>query len=365
MTIGSDVGNPTTEMTQEGCEITPECDYWGDGSGDPNPEASGYWLGSTVTPAACFSPSGAGITDRDYDGMHDYCEERLAGTFAPQLVFSLYESWGGREEYWAAKYFPSHGNEVRIAYLLSYYLDPGVTDPTFLQSLGCPGVWYLGKLGTFQGLLPDWEIPLPGLTVPVRDENFCEGHVGDSEFLTVDIQYQASTQHWVLKRVFFSAHFLTNNDRSTLVDYYGIEYPDKYRGYPQVWVAQGKHANYATRDACTAGGILADHCQSNGFSTATRVRYSPWYNIGSTWRNLVNRAYSPGSCVASQSPYRGGVECFWRSDHDFYGWDEFRPAGQGASPYVGPLVARFECHSYTDDGSGRLTCSDWGVSRGP
>jgi hypothetical protein len=346
-------------MTVIGCEMDPDCSG---GSGDPYPEAHGYWLGSTVTPSQCFSPTGAGINDRDRDGMHDYCEEQLARVFAPALVFSQYDSWTGREPYWAAKYFPDHQNEVRIMYLLSYYGDAGVVDPTLGHEIGCPLLQLLGGTVNFIGTVPNWIAS--NQPFHVSDENLCQGHLGDSEFVVVDLIYSSITQHWMVQRVFFSAHYGTLTDRSSLVAFRDLEYPDDtYRGYPRVWVAESKHANYPTRRAC-GSGTLPDDCQGNSTLREVRVRYSPFYNIGSRVVNLVNKAESPGSCVTSASPFRPGVECFWLKEYEFfgwlYGWGENRPQGDGASSYAPFLAARFECHSYTFFGGDR-GCTDWGV----
>lgn len=47
------------------CQLNPE-ECGGGGAVDPDPNAPGYWLSSTVTASACFNASVGG--DRDLDG---------------------------------------------------------------------------------------------------------------------------------------------------------------------------------------------------------------------------------------------------------------------------------------------------------
>lgn len=347
-------GGVTPNATIIWCELHPEqCG----GPGDPNPNEPGIWLGSTVTPDQCFSFTGAGINDLDSDGMHDYCEEQIADHFRPSRVFSLYDGYTAGEPYWAAKWFPGSPDIVRILYAMAYYADGGVIDPTLLQSGLCGLGFFLGSIFTFNGGLPTWEI----FGIPVQDENICDGHIGDSEFVVLDVRYDETTFHWRLDRAFLSAHWGTNGDRSAWYSPHQLEYPDKVEGYPRLWVAESKHGNYPSRDECNN---WQDTCESNSVSGETRVRYSRYYNLGSRVVNLVNLAVSPSSCVASASPYRTGTECFWAPEYKFYGWDPYRPPGdeQGSTPYYTVLVVKFECQNAEPSGSPEtLSCDSWGV----
>lgn len=341
--------------TVYGCEMDPECSGGGGGGGtgfavDTHPMAPGYWMGTTVTPQACISPTGAGISDADLDGTHDYCENLLAERFRPALSFSAYDCDTGQEPYWAAKAFPAQGNVVRVAYLFAYYRDCGIQDP---QPLGCSVQVLGGTLLTFNGLLPSYSIgPLP-----VSPEPLCDGHQGDSEFLILDLAYDPYTYHWYVKRGFFSAHWGTGGDHSRLVGTGGIEYPEKYGGYPKVWAAEGKHANYPSRSACSNDGGIYDTCHSNP-DAATRIRHSKYYNVGSARANFI----SQGTCVTggrlvAYYPWLYGTECFWIPGNTFAGWSPY-PLTTDATPYYTILIVKFECY-----GMVLGQCVDWGVNR--
>lgn len=109
---------------------------------------------------------------------------------------------------------------MRIGYLLAYYRDAGSS------SFGCT---------------------LPGAP------SSCYGHNGDSEAIALDVEYDEGTKHWKLQEARYSQHgdFVTYDAYScTFVYNVGclyLVYPDKDRGYPRAYVAEGKHANYATR----------------------------------------------------------------------------------------------------------------------
>lgn len=188
------------DLTLYGCETDPNCNNGGGGGGgggglatDPNPAAPGYWMGTTVTPATCISPNGAGISDVDADGTSDYCENLLADKFRPAMRFSQYDCDTGMEPYWAAKAFPAEGNVVRVGYLFSYYEDCGLPSPTPHDAEDgiitggdlCGVAQVVGTLFTFNGLLPDYSL----LGLPISPDDQCAGHAGDSEFLILDLRY--------------------------------------------------------------------------------------------------------------------------------------------------------------------------------
>jgi hypothetical protein len=323
--------------------------------GDPAPTAAGYWTGPTITWAKCVSPSGAGISDGDHDGLSDQCEDFLAQRFRPALLASPYDCNTGGEPYWAAKAFPSR-NVVRVMYLLSYYWDCG---PQQGGSL-CTLQELSGRVLTLNGLLPPYSIG----PIPISNEALCDAHQGDSEFITVDLRYSTTTQHWSVASVFLSAHWATTGDHSRRVTTGGLEYPDKSGGYPRIYVAEGKHANYPTRSICETDGGAADTCAGN--STVIRVRHAAWYNIGGARYNFI----SPKSCVkggplVATYPENYSLECFWEPGHNFRGWSKY-VLSNDASPYYASLVLQFECYGYTTtvqpDGRQALTCSDWGVN---
>jgi hypothetical protein len=346
-------------------ECQPEngsCGGGGGGDGgitDPNPSAPGYFGGTLYAPAACFSATGAGINDADYDGMSDFCEQRLAALFAPAFATApaSYDCDRGMEPYWSAKYFPARGNVVRIAYLFSYYRDCG-SSGTILSALGS----FIGTVFTFNGLFPDYSLG----PIPISSADQTESHSGDSEFLIVDLRWDAASMHWYLSRAFLSAHFGTAADGSRSVSTSGISYPTKYGGYPLVWVAANKHANYPSRSTCNAGrgplGTIHDNCDSNSPIYGSRMYFSGYRNVGSAQQSLIGAQ----GCVTSQNQplFKPGTECFWKPGDYFDGWLQY-PYGTRATPYYSLLIAKFECYSYSLVAPGRLACLDWGVNNEP
>lgn len=342
-----------TAMQRQPCEENPElCGGGGGGgggggsSGDPAPTAAGYYIGSSFSVSACVSPTGTGINDVDGDGLDDYCEHILAMTFRPAIHFSVYDCDTGGERYWAAKVFPAQGNLVRIAYLPSYYVDCGAPSESFCS--------------TIYG---------------------CGSHNGDSEFIILDLRYNATTQHWYLEHVFLSAH--TEFPGNSAVDNSSkapgnfaasaLTYPDKLYGIPDIWVAEGKHGNYSSRAACDAGGPFGfDTCDSNPDSWV-QFEHSRWHNVGSIQANFINT----GTCVTggrlvATYPDMYGIECYWVPNDDFQGWST-ATALHPSTPYYNWLFSQFECYSYPTRQMGNFYnadfawvqahCTDWGVRR--
>ncbi len=348
-------------MTYYGCETDPNCSGGGGGGGgggfasDPNPAAAGYWMGTTVTPSTCISLSGAGINDADYDALNDYCENLLAWKFRPAMTFSAYDCNTGMEPYWAAKVFPNQGNIVRIAYLFSYYWDCGAPDKdSFLCTLQRLG----GNLGTLVGLLPDYSIGI----IPVSSEDLCASHQGDSEFVLEDLAYDATSQHWYVKRTFFSAHWGTDGDHSRWTGTSGLEYPEKFGGYPRVWSAEGKHANYPTRYTCSHDGGLMDTCDNNP-DGGTQIRHAQMYNVGSPQQPFINtQTCVTGGLLLQYYPDQYGIECYWKPGDTFAGWNKY-PLSNDASPYYTILIAAFDCYGFVRTSPLQISCSDWGVNR--
>lgn len=280
-------------MCQQGC-IDP----------DPEPESAGYFL-STVAPDACET-----YTDSDQDGLGDYCERRLAQAFAPQLLYWWVDSVG-REPKWVARPSVDGNGTVRISYLLSYYYDAGS------YNAGCH-------------TLAGWP---------------CSPHVGDSEVVSVDVTYDPGSGHWMTKTVLMSQH-------GTHVPYDWSEghtvciagscatsrliFPDVPRGYPLVFVSEGKHANYATRLECEEGGDFnVDTCAEN--DTYARVSVLGIANIGSRAVHTASQ-----DCWLSANPdyvyysSNGRMECYWTGS-SFRGWVPDAVAIEGSSSYSSEL----------------------------
>jgi hypothetical protein len=262
---------------------------------DPDPGAPGVFLGNEVTPESCFFPGGA-----DGDGLSDYCEKQLSLAFAPELYY-----WSAddvrREPYWVARRTPE-GN-IYIGYLPAYYRDTGS------MAWGCK--------------IAPWIHPS------------CGGHNGDAEAIFLLVGYNSETSHWVLNYAKLSQHEAYGEYFTPPGDSYPpiLTYPSHPGTYPRVWVSMGKHANYATREECNAGGPLGtDTCTGN--NAAARLEWSNWWNLGAS-------AHPLRDCVASRNPgyeyYTSGrLECFW-SGSRFRGWIPEYVGGLDSDPY-GPRL---------------------------
>lgn len=354
-------------MTVYGCEITPSCSGGeGGGTQDPDTAAPGYWMGTTITPQTCFSPTGVGINDTDLDGLSDYCEWTLAERFRPSRVMSSHEPFPGSEPYWAAKYFPDHGGAVRIIYAFAYYHDGGAPSTTWPAGVACnlgSAAGSVVNVASFVAGWPAWYAVIISIAGGVAayvfsPEHLCETHRGDSEFVTLDLRYNTETQHWYVISAFFAAHYGTSSDRSQWVPTHGMEYPERYGGYPRVWVAESKHGSFQTRGVCTGG--LGDTCNSNSLLTEERVRWSKFYNLGSAQGPMVN-CVSGGTLVAIY-PELYSQECFWNANTRFEGWQPYRlnTASGTSTAYAWVLMTAFECYSWVAE---YTVCTDKGVDR--
>ena len=145
-------------------------------------------------------------------------------------------------------------------------------------------------------------------------ETGINAHSGDSEYLVLYVVFDETSEHWVVVNAVYVAH-----GGPTMKYQNQMQYPDgTIGGYPRVWVANGKHASYATERACNAGGAVgADDCSYNVDDERLQVLSSR--NLGSEFHQFLN-------CVASESPYSyPGTECFWYVAvyplYQFCGWD--------------------------------------------
>jgi len=271
---------------------------------DPTPSAPGVYLGAS-DPYECFASWGSTGVDADGDGLEDLCEETLAPTFAPELYYYSGDDVR-REPHWVPQVTPN--NTVVIGYLLSYYYDLGATP--------------------FYGPCQVTPTP-PG----------CGGHNGDSEDIFLTVLYDFGTQHWVLARALYSQHDGYGIYEQGNQGYPDLVYPSHPGAYPRAYVAEGKHANYATASECDAGGFLwSDTCED--VNTAARVET---FGSGGSL-NLGSRAvHSSGQdCMASANPSfewygSGRLECYW-TDQRFRGWVPTYVAGDDTDPYSPKLA---------------------------
>lgn len=267
--------------------LTWDCSVYDCGN-DPEPMADGIYVGDGINPKECGQTFQ--WSDTDGDGIADPCERELARAFAPMMRSHRFDDVRG-ESYWAVQ-FGSFRGEYRIAYLLGYYWDHGTEG------------WYCDT----------------------NVHGSCLPHVGDSEWVAVDIEYDANSKHWLMKGAYLSAHWGKPEpfDRSDWVSYRSFEFPAKSRGYPLVWVSRSKHANYESASECEAG---TDSCWHSSISD-WRVEVVSNRNIGS---RLMRAPNSPGldeepevTCRYSVEDFagNGAYECFWplNEGYDFNGW---------------------------------------------
>jgi hypothetical protein len=279
-----------------------QCTYPGDPTcTDSLPETNGQ-IGiaiAGINPSVCADT--ISYSDSDHDGMNDQCEEKLAEAFAPFLLQSrvppFFDVASGRSigDYYHAVRAPkcnANGcDDIRIAYMMAYYFDGG-TD---------------GGSGTLDG-----------------------GHNGDSEFIMIDVRYDAPTTRYVARSVFLSAHCgSTTMGVSTAPSCKWFDATSFTSlglilgGAPEVWSAKGSNANYRSYSECE-GGTYIDNCDRN--SAGTRFPVSFDYNVGSYYyspRNVHARRY-PASASASQT------ESFWIA-LPFHGWQD---TGEGETSYA-------------------------------
>jgi len=280
--------------------ITPDC-YEGCSDPDPDPEAPGYFIAG-----AMYQYDGCTETDydADQDGLDDYCEIALANLFRPALSVYEYDQVG-REPRFAAEKLPWGG--VRIIYLLGYYYDVGNMSGSrnFCETaIASPLNWLtLGWLG--------------------EELETCRGHIGDSEWILLDLGFDSTSKHWVLEKATLSAHESTPTYYPGSAGYpTALSYPEKAGGYPLIWVADGKHANYPTQSACNAGGTIAsDNCRSN--RTVERLTFPPGGsgNIGSWAVKFVDCVGTTNTSHPALAVTGGATreECYFTGS-SFRGW---------------------------------------------
>jgi len=131
-------------------------------------------------------------------------------------------------------------------------------------------------------------------------------HLGDSEFIVLNISEDTSGELYV-SRVFLSAHHLTISDSSAWYNDYELESREDTEGniHPVVYVSEWKHANYPDTGTCRAGAFGQDNCDSG---TLELSGIEPWKNVGNSDNPLID-----------EFEYGGNSE-FYRTDIRFCGW---------------------------------------------
>jgi hypothetical protein len=247
----------------------------------------------------------AGLPDSDADGLSDACELHVAQRYAPVLVVRE----GGCN--WEASAFRVGGgylhsvqptdSVIRSAYLPAYYRDCG------WSGLKCILPWI-----------------------------DCGPHNGDSELIIVELRPRGAD--FEVSGVFLSAHCFGRSTASCRW-YRGSELDQfSWQGSaPVVWVAEGRNANYPSREACDAGHHSIDTCDRH--SPRYRFPVEPQRNLGSRRVPLSE----DGCLTAAELDVPVGLpdaeECFW-TDVPFRGW---QGEGKGVTSYNRYLseVARF------------------------
>ena len=247
-------------------------------------------------------PTGA---DADRDGLSQECERVLAAQFAPTLMVSSEAcNWDSALGSLTGGYLfgaePRDNDVVRLAYLPAYFQDCG---------------WRGAKC---------W----------LRWRGGCDAHAGDSEIILVDVT--RVDDGWKALRVFLSAHCFGGSDgRCRWFEAEALEWVGHS---PVVWVAEGKNANYVSREACDSGHWFYDTCDRN--RTTMRFPVAEARNIGSDAVRFPGGTRSAG-CVSStelaQPPSsQGSVECIWGLD-PFRGW-QATSGSDSSTPYRRYLV---------------------------
>ena len=240
---------------------------------------------------ALQAPCPAEGVDSDGDGLSDACEAALLRRFAPTLVASPRAcNWDAVSGRLRGGYLvgarPIEGG-IRLAYL-----------PAYLEDCGWSGrkCW-------------------------LRPRGGCEPHKGDSEAVFIDLVEDAAAHDWHPRRVFLSAHCFSRSDgRCRWFDREELQW---FGSATVIWVAEGKNANYPSRDACESGHWGFDTCDRNDRRFRFPVQ-SPRQNIGSFERPFPHRQGRSG-CIARPElvppAYLHGTECLW-IDEAFGGWSD-------------------------------------------
>jgi hypothetical protein len=241
--------------------------------------------------------------DDDEDGLSDACEIQLASNFVPEMSFYDYDQVE-RETRWFGQ--PTAGGGVRLGFLIGYYYDVGNSEAS---RSNCQSALVLPPIDFI-----DW--------IFGGGVSSCLGHMGDSEFVILDLAWDSRSKHWVLTDAWLSAH--TSERHFGPAQHYGyptqLTYPNKVGGYPLIWVADGKHANYESEYECDTGAFLgADDCKAERNEVRLNVMVNSG-NIGSHFEHLIDGA----TCMNANHPailYGSGCGTeYYFTDEEFRGW---------------------------------------------
>lgn len=247
------------------------------------------FFGATVDTVRSSVDCSVQGVDSDEDHLSDSCEITLLKRFAPVFVVSPRAcNWNAaagrlRGGYLVAAEPVADG--IRLAYMPAYLEDCGWSGPKCV----------------------------------LRFRGGCNPHRGDSEAVFIDIAGDPSTAQWLPRRVFLSAHCFGRSDgRCRWYEKGEVEWSGSS---PVIWVAEGKNANYPSKEDCDSGHWGFDTCDRNNRAYRFPVR-SQAQNVGSYRHPFPDEGTPPG-CIAAPdlvgSPDLPGRECIWR-EQTFRGW---------------------------------------------
>lgn len=270
------------------------------GQGTTSPAGVTPGLVLPFTLATCLDVS---LGDSDVDGVNDECERVVATRFAPLLNVQRSEFRGDVERipgeyYYGVMRLPGDYH-LRILYLPAYYRDLGF---------------------------------VPGA-----------GHAGDSEFIVIDVSFNAVTGRYYTQAVFLSAH--CGADLADIIEldpdcqwYNWDRFPfwvdDVPRGAPRIWVANNKHANYYSEAKCFQGSY-GDNCLHE--RAEYRFPITDGFNFGSQWNRLGDVTARRNNPTPDLSTTR--TENLFAVTGRFFGW-QLDDYGEGSTAH-GLILNRF------------------------
>lgn len=160
--------------------------------------------------------------------------------------------------------------------------------------------------------------------------------MGDAEWVFLVVVYDHDTPHWSTKGAVLSAHEwhvpMITVPGDTVPKSFppgdaGIRFtwPDRVGGFPRLFVADGKHANYPTQQYCKDHGsmipiiqVISDTDECTNPRSLVRLEVAPSANVGSSTVKLID-------CVVSGNPSHPVYalqqdECYWTPGRRFHGW---------------------------------------------
>lgn len=157
----------------------------------------------------------------------------------------------------------------------------------------------------------------------------------------LDIKFEDITEHWVLVKAHMSRHESWDTYwADSVFPTADLFYPDVNLGYPRIWVARQKHANYPSDSACDDGGptlpfplslLVAGIDDCNSTRPKRPDRFDAW-NLGSY--DIHQPSQDCYQTITTIQAYQGQTECYWSDTLHFRGWVTAAP---NSDPYIDQL----------------------------